>query len=188
MLRGLLVTAGVVVGILALVTGLLWVFQRSLIYLPQGAPGAAPAGAEDVVLRTDDGLDLAAWWFPAAAADAPAVLVANGNGGHRGLREPLARALHDAGLSVLLFDYRGYGGNPGDPSEEGLARDVRAARATAAAVERVDDAARLTDRTSEERNTPERQQQLEAEKELFYDAKFALRALLGWPAHGRPGR
>jgi pimeloyl-ACP methyl ester carboxylesterase len=30
---------------------------------------------------------------------------------------------------VLLFDYRGYGGNAGSPSEEGLARDVRAARA-----------------------------------------------------------
>jgi pimeloyl-ACP methyl ester carboxylesterase len=29
---------------------------------------------------------------------------------------------------VLLFDYRGYGGNPGSPSEEGLAHDVRAAR------------------------------------------------------------
>jgi hypothetical protein len=28
----------------------------------------------------------------------------------------------------LLFDYRGYGGNPGRPSEDGLARDVRAAR------------------------------------------------------------
>jgi fermentation-respiration switch protein FrsA (DUF1100 family) len=29
---------------------------------------------------------------------------------------------------VLLFDYRGYGGNPGSPSEPGLALDVRAAR------------------------------------------------------------
>ena len=28
---------------------------------------------------------------------------------------------------MLLFDYRGYGGNPGRPSEEGLAQDVRAA-------------------------------------------------------------
>ena len=121
-------TAGVVVGLLALVTGLLWVFQRSLVYLPQGAPVGTPAGAEDVVLHTDDGLDLAAWWFP-ASQHAPAVLVANGNGGHRGLREPLARELVDAGLSVLLFDYRGYAGNPGSPSEEGLASDVRAARA-----------------------------------------------------------
>jgi alpha-beta hydrolase superfamily lysophospholipase len=41
----------------------------------------------------------------------------------------LARALVDAGLSVLLFDYRGYAGNPGSPTEEGLAADVRAARA-----------------------------------------------------------
>ena len=57
------------------------------------------------------------------------MLVANGNGGHRGLRAPLARALPEAGLAVLLFDYRGYGGNPGSPTEEGLARDVRAARA-----------------------------------------------------------
>jgi fermentation-respiration switch protein FrsA (DUF1100 family) len=115
--------------LLALVTGLLWGFQRSLIYLPSGTPGAAPAGAEDVVLRTSDGLELAAWWFPARDPDAPAVLVTNGNGGHRGLREPLARALQDAGLAVLLFDYRGYGGNPGSPSEEGLALDARAARA-----------------------------------------------------------
>jgi pimeloyl-ACP methyl ester carboxylesterase len=54
--------------------------------------------------------------------------VASGNAGHRGFRAPLAGALHEAGLSVLLFDYRGYGGNPGSPSEEGLALDVRAAR------------------------------------------------------------
>jgi alpha-beta hydrolase superfamily lysophospholipase len=70
---------------------------------------------------------LDAWWFP-AADEAPAVLVANGNGGHRGLREPLARALQDEGLAVLLFDYRGYAGNPGSPTEDGLASDVRAAR------------------------------------------------------------
>ena len=31
------------------------------------------------------------------------------------------------GLAVLLFDYRGYGGNPGHPTEEGLAADARAA-------------------------------------------------------------
>jgi pimeloyl-ACP methyl ester carboxylesterase len=56
-----------------------------------------------------------------------AVLVANGNAGNRSLRAPLARALASAGLAVLLFDYRGYGGNPGRPSEQGLAHDVRMA-------------------------------------------------------------
>ena len=31
-------------------------------------------------------------------------------------------------MTVLLVDYRGYGGNPGSPSEDGLARDIEAAR------------------------------------------------------------
>ena len=124
--------AAVVVLLLGLITGLLWGFQRKLIYLPDNSPvGAADAavpGARDVVLRTADGLELAAWYVPGSAPDAMTVLVANGNGGHRGVRAPLARALSDAGLAVLLFDYRGYGGNPGSPSEDGLALDVRAAR------------------------------------------------------------
>ena len=130
-MRGLAVTAGIVVLVLALITGLLWAVQRSLIYLPDDGPvgsaGAVLPGGRDVVLRTGDGLELGAWYLP-GADDGPAVLVANGNGGHRGLRAPLARALHDEGLAVLLFDYRGYGGNPGSPTEEGLALDVRAAR------------------------------------------------------------
>jgi uncharacterized protein len=55
-------------------------------------------------------------------------LVLPGNAGNRHARAPLATALHARGLGVLLLDYRGYGGNPGRPSEDGLARDARAAR------------------------------------------------------------
>lgn len=131
-LRSVLVCAAVVVALLAVPLALLWAFQRRIVYFPDGAPGQ-PAGvllpgARDVVLETDDGLHLAGWYLPADRPDAPAVLVADGNGGNRALRAPLARALARRGVSVLLFDYRGYGGNPGSPSEQGLARDVRAAR------------------------------------------------------------
>lgn len=126
--RGVVVLVGVVVVVL----GLLWALQRSLIYLPQGAPDGTAAeavvGARDVTITTADGLDLAAWHVP-AQQDRPTVLVANGNAGHRGLRAPLATALAQHGLGVLLFDYRGYAGNPGGPSEDGLAEDARAARA-----------------------------------------------------------
>jgi uncharacterized protein len=132
MLRAGVRTAVVVAVLLAVLVGMLWTVQRRLIYLPGGEPVPAAAdalpGGRDVELRTADGLSLGAWFVPGPAADAPAVLVANGNGGHRGLRAPLARALSAAGLAVLLFDYRGYGGNPGSPSEAGLALDVRAAR------------------------------------------------------------
>jgi alpha-beta hydrolase superfamily lysophospholipase len=107
--------------------------QRRLIYFPFPAEvppaEAVVAGAGEVTLRTVDGLALGAWLIEPGGPDrGVAVLVANGNAGNRSLRAPLARALARAGLAVLLFDYRGYGGNPGRPSEQGLARDVRAAQ------------------------------------------------------------
>jgi fermentation-respiration switch protein FrsA (DUF1100 family) len=92
-------------------------------------------GGRDVVLDTEDGIRLGAWYF---AAGRTAVLVCNGNAGDRSMRATLAAALNRMGLSVLLFDYRGYGGNPGSPSEQGLAADVRAARAWLAAQADVD--------------------------------------------------
>jgi uncharacterized protein len=125
-------TVLVVVAAMGMLLALLWGFQRRLIYLPSASsvPPAAEVidGARDVTLRTTDGLRLGAWLVP---ADDPergmAVLVANGNAGNRSLRAPLAEALAAEGLAVLLFDYRGYGANPGSPTERGLARDVRAA-------------------------------------------------------------
>jgi pimeloyl-ACP methyl ester carboxylesterase len=56
-----------------------------------------------------------------------AVLVAPGNGGNRADRAGLAEELRRRGLAVLLMDYRGYGGNPGSPTEQGLASDAMAA-------------------------------------------------------------
>jgi uncharacterized protein len=126
---------GAVVGVLAtfaVLLALLWAFQRRLIYLP--FPADVPpvttvlAAAREVALRTDDGLQLEAWLVPASEPDrAMGVLVAAGNAGNRSLRAPLAAALARNGLAVLLFDYRGYGGNRGRPTQAGLARDVRAA-------------------------------------------------------------
>lgn len=129
--RVLVVAATLGVVALVLTTGL-WLGQRHLIYLPDAGPVPAAAtvlpGASDVVLHTEDGLALGAWFVPAEGPRrGVTVLVANGNASDRSLRAPLAAALRAEGLDVLLFDYRGYGGNPGSPSEEGLAADARAA-------------------------------------------------------------
>jgi pimeloyl-ACP methyl ester carboxylesterase len=131
--RRVVLLASVIVTVVLVVVLSSWAFQRRLIYLPStgAVPSAATvlAEADDVQLTTRDGLRLGAWYVPArGTAGAFTVLVANGNAGDRSSRAPLARALANHGLGVLLFDYRGYGGNPGSPSEEGLARDVRAAR------------------------------------------------------------
>lgn len=117
---------------LAVLVGLLWVMQRSVIYVPLiGEPPTASEvveGAKDVRLATEDGLELDGWFVPPQGEDREAaVLVTNGNAGNRESRAPLARALSAEGFSVLLFDYRGYGGNEGSPSEKGLIADARAA-------------------------------------------------------------
>ncbi|WP_410652169.1 alpha/beta hydrolase [Amycolatopsis sp. cmx-4-54] len=126
-----LIALAVAVTIVGVVFGGAFAFQRKLIYLPEAGPLATAAdvlpGGRDVTLTTSDGLSLASWYFPVAGAKA-AVLVAAGNAGNRSYRVPIARALTARGLSVLLLDYRGYGGNPGEPSEDGLALDVRAAQ------------------------------------------------------------
>ncbi len=122
----------VVVLTAAVVVSLLWGFQRRLIFLDDAAPVPPAAdvlpGGTDVLTSTDDGLTLRAWFVPPPPSSCPAVfLVAPGNAGNRLARVRLVRALADAGFGALLMEYRGYGGNPGSPSEGGLASDARAA-------------------------------------------------------------
>lgn len=117
--------------------------QRRLIYFPSRDPVPSATtllpGGRDVVLEVDDGKRLGAWYLPAAGDQRrPGAVVFNGNGGDRSGRAQLAVGLSRLGLSVLLFDYRGYGGNPGSPSEKGLAADARAAQAWLAAQPEVD--------------------------------------------------
>lgn len=121
-----------VLAIAALGVAVVWALQRQLIYFPDAEPVPPAAdvldGGQDVTLRTEDGLELDAWFLPAAGTDTSmAVLFAPGNAGNRIGRATLAEELSRRGLAVLLMDYRGYGGNPGRPSEDGLAADADAA-------------------------------------------------------------
>lgn len=129
---------GIVLGLVAvllvgLAVGMLTALQRRLIYFPDSTAvqpaGRVIDGARDLTLRTSDGLELGAWFVPARpVADTNlAVLVAPGNGGNRSGRVGLATELSRRGFAVVLMDYRGYGGNPGSPTEEGLAKDALAA-------------------------------------------------------------
>ena len=124
MIRTLVVVA---VGLL-LAVGALWLFQRRLIYLPAAAVGAPPAGWQEVAFATSDDVRLAGWFWPPESG-APIVIVFNGNAGNRADRLGLGSKLAAEGLGVALFDYRGYGGNAGSPSEDGLAADATAAAA-----------------------------------------------------------
>jgi uncharacterized protein len=127
--------AAILAGVAAAVGGVIaiaWTQQRKLLYFPDGDPGPPPPPWETVSILTESGLDLAAWYRPSLSASSPLVVLLPGNGGSRAGRLGVGDALAAHDLAVLLVDYRGYGGNPGQPSERGLADDARSAARLAA--------------------------------------------------------
>ena len=85
--------------------------------------GEAP---QDVNASTADGLDLAGYYWPAKAGNDTLVVYFHGNGYNQLVGAARAEPLRKGGHGVLVASYRGYGDNPGVPSEEGLFADAEA--------------------------------------------------------------
>jgi fermentation-respiration switch protein FrsA (DUF1100 family) len=81
---------------------------------------------EDVAFSSADGTKLFGWYVESTRASA-VLLWCHGNAGNIIHRLENLRELYRIGLSVFLFDYRGYGRSQGRPSEEGLHEDATAA-------------------------------------------------------------
>ena len=116
------------VSLYLIATGILFVVQRQMIYpAPHTAAIIEPsAGFQDVTLRTDDGLQLRAI-YRSARGDLPTLIFFHGNGDGLDGAVAATQEIGTLGYGVLLPEYRGYGGNPGSPSEAGLYRDGEAA-------------------------------------------------------------
>ncbi len=117
------------VGTYVLVVGLVYLGQRRLMYHPGGVAGApADAGLPDageVRVSTADGVELRSWYM-APQPGRPVILYLHGNAGTIADRAFKARLFARQGIGVMLAEYRGYGGNPGSPTEAGLYADARA--------------------------------------------------------------
>lgn len=105
--------------------------QARLIFYPSAELDATPAAQnlayEEVQLPVPTG-HLDGWWIPAAVPNAPVVLYLHGNGSNMGDLVNQADRLHHLGLSILLFDYRGYGrSSPPFPNEAIVYEDGEAA-------------------------------------------------------------
>ncbi|MEM1307428.1 MAG: alpha/beta fold hydrolase, partial [Pseudomonadota bacterium] len=113
----------------AIVCGAVYLAQTSLQY-PGARPGPLPQlanlpGGQKLTLRADDGTQLSGWYLKARGA-APTFLFLHGNGGLGGLQWRWQR-LAARGVGLLAVAYRGYPGSGGQPSEDGLISDARAA-------------------------------------------------------------
>ena len=112
---------------------LLWIFQRNLIYMaPRTPPGPPPAGYAAVKIETADGLGLTAW-YRQAAPGRPTIVLFSAQGASLAWSAEWSQGFAEAGMGLLLVSFRGFDGNPGSPSEQGLYGDGRAALAWLAA-------------------------------------------------------
>ena len=107
-------------------------FENSLVFPRWAIPPAdwEPLGLdfEEAHFSTEDGVRLHGWYFPHPEPRAY-VLYCHGNGTNVGHMGPDMQALsRSQRISILAFDYRGYGLSQGQPSEQGLYRDAAAAQ------------------------------------------------------------
>lgn len=79
---------------------------------------------EDVWFPATDGTKLFGWYVEAATATSAVLLWCHGNAGNIIHRLENLRELYRIGISVFLFDYRGYGRSQGRPSEDGFYQDA----------------------------------------------------------------
>jgi uncharacterized protein len=126
MAKFLIIVGALYFGVIAIA----FAMQRSLLYHPDRTrPSPLASGIpemKEITVQTSDGLPLLAWYRPAMTGK-PTLVVCHGNAGHIGHRGIKVRPYLDAGYGVFLIEYRGYGSNPGTPSEDGFYQDGRAA-------------------------------------------------------------
>jgi uncharacterized protein len=105
--------------------------QSRMIYYPskvvQNTPLSIGLAFESVELMTSDGEKLSGWYIPASKENPlgkATILYSHGNAGNISDRLQKLMIYHDLGLSVLLYDYRGYGNSTGSTYEAGTYTDI----------------------------------------------------------------
>jgi uncharacterized protein len=129
-MRWTLIGAGVLAGLYCLFGAALFLLQRQILYRPDKTrpdlTHAAIPGLREMTVTTADGLGLLAWYLAPERDDGLVVLYLHGNAGNIQDRAYRLASYRRPGWGVLMLEYRGYGGNPGNPSETGLIADGRA--------------------------------------------------------------
>ena len=128
------IVSGLIVSYLLLTAGV-YVFQRKLMYNPRGRVNTPHRDLsprlETVTLKTNDGLELVSYYKAPRKRENgglyPTILYMHGNTGPAGDAAHKLIPIVEAGYGVLLLEYRGYGPNPGKPSEKGMIADAEAA-------------------------------------------------------------
>ena len=121
---------GLVILIYLIFTFILFNFQRSLLYYPvennyQG--DELTVEIQKVKVITDDNLELLAWYHKKDINNYKTILYLHGNAGALENRIHKINHFKNMNLNFLLLAWRGFSGNKGKPTEQGLYKDARSA-------------------------------------------------------------
>ncbi|PIP71656.1 MAG: peptidase [Nitrospinae bacterium CG22_combo_CG10-13_8_21_14_all_47_10] len=125
-------SAGLLVFFVLVYVGFLLLFENKIIFhpsrYPEGYWNPASTGvpAQDVYFMAEDGVKLHGWFIPAPNAVAT-WLWFHGNAGNLSHRLDNIQRLKPLNLNIFIFDYRGYGRSEGEPDEQGIYKDSKAA-------------------------------------------------------------
>ncbi len=104
-------------------------FEIKSIYFPIKAiefiPTELDLSYEDIFFKTKDNILLNGWFVPSQRSRG-ILFFFHGNAGNISHRIEFVKMFHDLGLSVFIFDYRGYGKSKGSPTENGTYLDAQA--------------------------------------------------------------
>ncbi len=109
---------------------ILYNFQRSLLYHPtennyQG--DKLTVEIEKVKILTEDNIELSAWYHKKKSGDYKTILYFHGNAGTLENRIHKINHFKDMEINFLLISWRGFNGNDGKPTEQGLYLDAKSA-------------------------------------------------------------
>lgn len=116
-------------GLYACVVLLTFFKQREMMYFPSGHVNVEESvikNIKEVQIHTDDGLTLKSWYKPSEKKHMPTVISYHGNASNLKWQSERLAPFESAGYGILIASYRGYNGNKGKPTEEGLYADGRA--------------------------------------------------------------
>ena len=108
------------------ITVVVYFFQRKLLYHPF-SPQITGKGLihnfETINFKTSDNFELKGW-FHLKNSNKKTILFLHGNAGNLDHRIDKLNFLGNMDINFLIISWRGYSGNPGNPSETGLYKDA----------------------------------------------------------------
>ena len=105
-------------------------FQRNLLYHPSENNYSGDqllVSIEKVKIKTKDHIELLSWYHNKNINDYKTILFLHGNAGSLENRIHKINHFKDMNINFLLVSWRGFNGNGGKPTEQGLYEDARSA-------------------------------------------------------------